>query len=134
MAESDPDKIQNILNNFVNNSIKYSPDGGEVRIIGRIEPPSVEFPEGSVLVGVKDQGLGIPESYLPKLGEMFIRIPGRTGGGTGGTGIGLYLSKNLIERHGGHMWPESEGPGKGSTFWFRIPISQPKETEVAAVK
>ncbi|HLK56553.1 MAG TPA: histidine kinase dimerization/phospho-acceptor domain-containing protein, partial [Chthonomonadaceae bacterium] len=99
-AETDADKIQNILNNFVNNAIKYSPDGGEVRIIGCQEPPSEAFPTGSVLIGVKDQGLGIPESALKSLFEKFGRITGGKHGSIPGTGIGLYLCKNLIARHG----------------------------------
>jgi signal transduction histidine kinase len=135
VVETDTDKIQNILNNFVNNAIKYSPEGGEVRIIGRRESPSAAYPTGSVLVGVKDQGLGIPESYLKKLGEKFVKVKG--GGHSGvreGTGIGLYLCKNLVERHGGFMWPESEGPGKGSTFWFRIPVHQLETPEETASK
>jgi two-component system phosphate regulon sensor histidine kinase PhoR len=126
--ETDPDKIQNILHNYINNAIKYSPQGGEVRILAREEPPSEQFPVGSLLLGVKDQGLGIPEAYLKKLGEKFVRIPDQAHQSAGGTGIGLYLVKNLVERHGGYMWPESEGPGKGSTFFLRIPLTQPSQT------
>ncbi len=129
-AETDPDKIQNILQNFVSNAIKYSPDGGEVRIIGRLEPANDEFPQGSVVLGVKDQGLGIPEAALKKLGEKFFRVNHRhpTGSRVSGTGIGLFLVKNLIQRHHGTMWVEST-VGKGSTFWFRIPVKQPQEAE-----
>ena len=63
VAETDPDKIQNILQNFVSNAIKYSPNGGEIRVIGRLEGPSEDYPVGSVLMGVKDQGMGIAETY-----------------------------------------------------------------------
>ncbi len=115
-AETDKDVIQNILQNLVSNAIKYSPDGGEVRIIGRVEPETV-------LVGIKDQGLGIPESAKNKLFGKFFRVHKR---GAGGTGIGLYLVKNLVLRHKGQIWVDSE-VGKGSTFWFRIPIKQPEE-------
>lgn len=124
-VETDPDKIQNILHNYINNAIKYSPQGGEVRIIARVEHPTEQFPTGALLLGVRDQGLGIPEAYLKKLGEKFVRIKDQAHQSAGGTGIGLYLVKNLVERHGGYMWPESEGPGKGSTFYFRIPLTQP---------
>ncbi len=125
VVETDPDKIQNILHNYINNAIKYSPEGGEVRIIARVEAPCEQYPTGTLLLGVKDQGLGIPETYLKKLGEKFVRIKDPAHQSAGGTGIGLYLVKNLVERHGGIMWPESEGPGKGSTFYFRIPLTQP---------
>jgi two-component system phosphate regulon sensor histidine kinase PhoR len=125
IIETDPDKIQNILHNYINNAIKYSPQGGEVRIMARVESPTEQFPTGSLLLGVRDQGLGIPEAYLKKLGEKFVRIKDQAHQSAGGTGIGLYLVKNLVERHGGYIWPESEGPGKGSTFFLRIPLRQP---------
>jgi two-component system phosphate regulon sensor histidine kinase PhoR len=132
IAETDPDKIQNILQNLVSNAIKYSPNGGEVRIIGRVEEPSEQFPEGSILLGVKDQGMGIPEHALKKLGEKFYRVDNKSTRKAGGTGIGLFLVKNLAAAHHGHLWPESEGIGKGSTFWFRFPVKQPKQEEAAA--
>ena len=128
-VETDPDKIQNILQNFVSNAIKYS-EGGEVRIIARQEPPSEEFPQGSVLIGVKDQGIGLSEKEIKRIGEKFFRSENKKARAVGGTGIGLFLVKNLIARHGGYMWVESE-LGKGSTFWFRIPLRQPKQSEVA---
>ncbi|HZP81313.1 MAG TPA: ATP-binding protein [Chthonomonadaceae bacterium] len=121
VAESDVDKIQNILQNLVSNAIKYSPEGGEVRIIGRLEAD-----QGTVLLGVKDQGLGIPEAAQKKLFGKFERVERKgTGSNIKGTGIGLFLVKNLVLAHKGHIWVESE-VGKGSTFWFRIPLKQPK--------
>lgn len=123
IAETDADKIQNILHNLISNAIKYAPDGGEVRIIGRILPATEEYPE-SLLLGVKDQGMGIPESYLKKLGDKFVRVDNKSTRKAGGTGIGLYLVKGIIGAHKGQMWPESEGMGKGSTFWVRFPIKQ----------
>jgi two-component system phosphate regulon sensor histidine kinase PhoR len=120
VAESDVDKIQNILQNLVSNAIKYSPEGGEVRIIGRLEAD-----QGTVLMGVKDQGLGIPEAAQKKLFGKFERVERKgTGSNIKGTGIGLFLVKNLVLAHKGHIWVESE-VGKGSTFWFRIPLKQP---------
>jgi PAS domain S-box-containing protein len=124
-VETDPDKMQNILHNIINNAIKYSPDGGEVLISGRQEPPSEEFPTGSLLMRVKDSGLGISKEDLPKIGEKFNRSTNSNATRAGGTGIGLFLTINLVRAHGGVMWPESEGRGKGSTFSFRIPLKQP---------
>lgn len=129
LAQTDADKIQNILHNLISNAIKYSPEGGEVRIIARIEPAHQDKPE-MLLMGIKDQGLGIPASMLKKLGDKFIRVKHSVK--IGGTGIGLYLVKNLIEAHGGKFWPESEGVGKGSTFWFRIPVHRPATEDPTA--
>jgi len=125
-AETDADKILNILNNLLSNAIKYSPDGGEIRVIGRLEPPTETFPEGAVLIGVKDHGLGMTENMKKKIGQKFIRdLENKKIQKVGGTGIGLFYVKNLIERHHGTMWADSE-LGKGSTFWFRFPRVQPK--------
>ncbi len=120
VAETDADKFQNILQNLVSNAIKYSP-GGEVRVIGRTEPAT-----HSVLIGVKDQGTGISEAAQKKLFTKFYRVHNQATARVGGTGIGLYLVKHLVEAHKGHIWVESE-PNKGSTFWFRIPAKQPKD-------
>ncbi|MCS6776235.1 MAG: ATP-binding protein [Chloroherpetonaceae bacterium] len=124
VVETDPDKIQNILHNIISNAIKYSPDGGEIRIIGRLEPATETEPE-SVLVGVKDQGIGMTEHDLKAVGNKFYRTAQSKS--IGGTGIGLFLVINLLKAHRGRLWPESEGLGKGSTFWFRFPVRQPRD-------
>ena len=127
--ETDADKMQNILHNIISNAIKYSPEGGEIRIGGRLEQPSEDYPCGSLLMTIKDQGLGISKEDLPKIGEKFNRSRNPRAISANGTGIGLFLTTNLIKAHHGVMWPESEGLGKGSTFNFRIPIEQPKTVE-----
>ncbi len=136
-VETDPDKMQNILHNIINNAIKYSPDGGEIRISGRLEPPSEEYPSGSLLMRISDQGVGIRKEDLAKLGEKFNRGTNDKAISAGGTGIGLFLTINLIKAHDGKLWPESEGIDKGSTFNFRIPVQQadkPSPEEAAAAK
>jgi len=120
--ESDPDKIQNILQNFVSNAIKYS-SAGEIRIIARLKPADDEFPHDAVLIGVKDQGMGMPPAFLKKLGKPFERADNAGTRKSGGTGIGLYLVKALIAAHHGVMTVESE-VGKGSTFWVKLPLRQ----------
>ena len=118
IAETDADKILNILQNIISNAIKYAPDGGNVTVIGRLEAET-----DTVLIGVRDQGMGIPESSQKKLFKMFGRLDNTNQRGVGGTGIGLYLVKNLVVAHKGHIWVES-ALGKGTTFWFRIPVRQ----------
>jgi len=109
------DQIEQVLQNLVSNAIKYSPDGGEICIVIRDEPATK-----TVLVAVKDQGTGIPESAKARLFRPYLRIHNPKTAGIKGTGIGLFLVKNLIEAHHGTIWVETE-LGKGTTFWFRIP-------------
>jgi two-component system phosphate regulon sensor histidine kinase PhoR len=112
---ADEDKIDGVLTNLVNNAIKYSPNGGEVRVRAIRE-------DNTILISVQDQGIGIPKDKLSKIFEKFERIDTKETRAAGGTGIGLYLVKHLVELHEGQIWAESEGPGKGSTFYVRIPI------------
>lgn len=117
---ADEDKVDQIITNLVSNAVKYSPDGGEVRITIKEDPES-----GGVLVAVKDQGIGIPKDVLPRLFQRFTRVEGRK---VAGTGLGLYLTRHLVEAHGGKIWVESE-EGKGSTFYFTLPSAPPPKEE-----
>ncbi len=120
------DQMEQILQNLVSNAIKYSPEGGEVRIIMRDEPDT-----GSVVYGVKDEGTGIPESAKPKLFKPYRRIHNAKTASVKGTGIGLFLVKELVEAHGGSIWVETE-MDKGTTFWYRIPKTPREETRNAS--
>jgi len=126
MVETDKDMIQNVMHNIISNSIKYSPGGGEIRILARLEPATTEHAE-SVLIGVKDHGMGMTEPFLKRIGEKFNRGDGRPK--SGGTGIGLWLVKNIIMAHKGEMWAESPGIDKGTTFWVRIPVVHPADED-----
>ena len=117
---ADEDKVDQIITNLVSNAVKYSPNGGEVRITIKEDPET-----GGVLVAVKDQGLGIPKDVLPRLFQRFVRVEGRK---IAGTGLGLYLTRHLVEAHGGKIWVESE-EGKGSTFYFTLPPAPPPKEE-----
>lgn len=120
-AETDPDLIHNVLHNLISNAIKYS-QSGEIRLVGRLVPAMDTEPE-SILLGVKDQGIGMTEEQAKKVGEKFYRTEqSRT---TAGTGIGLYLVGAIATRHHGRIIAESEGLNKGSTFWFKFPRNQP---------
>ena len=121
--EADQDKVDQILTNLVSNSIKYSPRGGTVKIVGR-------YTEGEPMVElrVEDCGMGIPREHLPKVWERFHRVDNRDNREIGGTGIGLFLVKALVEAHHGIVGVESEY-GKGTTFWFKLPLRQPAQAD-----
>lgn len=116
--QADEDKLDQILTNLTNNAIKYSPNGGEIVISARREGDGVTC-------SVADQGLGIPADDLPKVFDRFHRSDSRGAREVGGTGIGLYLVKHLVETHGGMVWVESE-VGKGSKFSFTLPSVPPE--------
>ena len=110
----DQDKMDQILTNLMNNAIKYSPNGGDVVIHAKNEGDTL-------LIGVRDQGLGIPKDHLTKVFEKFHRVNNEDNRKIYGTGLGLFLVKHLVERvHMGKIWAESE-VGVGSDFMFRIP-------------
>lgn len=115
---ADADKVDQILTNLTNNAIKYSPNGGTITVSGRKS-------DGRVRVAVTDQGMGIPKEHLDKVFDRFHRIDNRDTRKVGGTGIGLYLVRHLVEAHGGKIWVESE-VGKGSSFIFELPKCPPQ--------
>jgi len=109
----DRDRLAEVLTNLLSNAIKYSPEGGEVLV-------TIEQREDDVLVAVHDQGLGIPAERLAHVFDRFYRVQ-ETAAMAGGLGLGLYISKHLIEAHGGQIWAASDGPDRGSTFSFTLP-------------
>ncbi|NPV58538.1 MAG: GAF domain-containing protein [Actinobacteria bacterium] len=111
---ADPDKIEQVIMNLVDNAVKYSPSGGEVTVSLAQERNRVEF-------RVSDQGVGIPPEHLPHIFDKFHRVDNRATREIYGTGLGLYVSKSIIEAHGGSIWVESE-LGEGSTFLFTLPV------------
>jgi signal transduction histidine kinase len=111
---ADQDKLDQILTNLLNNAIKYAPKGGDITIHSRLDGDHV-------LIGVQDQGLGIPADQVGKVFEKFHRVNNEDNRNIYGTGLGLFLVKHLVDKvHMGKIWCESE-VGVGSTFWFRIP-------------
>jgi signal transduction histidine kinase len=111
----DPDKVEQILTNLVGNAIKYSPGGGEVLV-------TVEHDGDTVQVSVRDQGIGMSPRDMGQLFEKFYRVDREEVRRAGGTGLGLYITKRLVEMHGGRLWAES-WPGVGSVFRFTLPTS-----------
>ena len=112
---ADPDKTRQVLTNLVENAIKYSPDGGRVAIEVTVEGQRLRF-------AVRDEGLGVPPSEQRRIFEKFYRLDPDLTRGVGGTGLGLYISRELLERMDGRIWVESSGSG-GSTFVAELPIA-----------
>ncbi len=115
IVHADYGKLKHVISNLVDNSIKYTREGW-VRI-------SAETVGGYVRVSVSDSGVGIPSDELPKLFDKFVRARGASGVNVSGTGLGLYVAKQMIEAHSGHVWAESEGEGKGATFIAELPLA-----------
>jgi PAS domain S-box-containing protein len=112
---ADPDKVRQVLGNLVENAVKYSPDGGEVGV-------HVEERNNRLRITVRDDGLGIPPSEHERIFEKFYRLDPNLTRGVGGTGLGLYISRELVSRMGGRIWVESAGAG-GSTFFVELPLA-----------
>jgi len=125
LIQADSAKLGQVVTNLLSNAIKYSPRGGPVTV-------QVSRNDDTVRLSVRDSGLGIPADALPRLFERFYRVPGADRGGIRGTGLGLYISKQLVELHNGRIWAESDGPGKGTTFVVEVPaVMTPSGSEVA---
>ncbi len=123
-VQADAEAVRQILRNLVSNALKYSPEGGEIRI-------GVREDQGQALVWVSDQGMGIPPELLPHVFSRFYRAPESVARKIGGTGLGLAVVKGLVEAHHGAVWVEST-PGKGSIFSFTVPFAHQAQTAEAA--
>ena len=110
--EADRVRLERVLHNLIDNAIKYSPQGGEVRVFTRQDGDSL-------IIGVSDQGIGISPEDRTRLFQPFQRL-GKPAHGIKGLGLGLVVCLRLVEAHHGRLWVESE-PGKGSTFYFTLP-------------
>lgn len=113
---ADPDKIRQVLTNLMENAVKYSPDGGRVEL-------GIERQGERVRFRVSDEGLGIPPAEQGRIWEKFYRLDPQLTRGVGGTGLGLYISRELVHRMGGRIWVESDGR-RGSTFLVELPIAE----------
>ncbi|HTY35942.1 MAG TPA: GAF domain-containing protein [Bacteroidota bacterium] len=114
-VRGDQNKLRQVLQNLISNAVKYSPGGGQlnVRVI-----PSEELAD-EILFSVSDEGLGIPPEYLGKLFQKYARVESGEAGKIKGTGLGLWICREIIKAHGGKIWVDSE-VGKGSTFRFTL--------------
>ncbi len=109
-----PHRLEQVVANLVSNAIKYTPEGGRINVLARQD-------DGEVVIAVEDTGIGIPTEEIPRLFERFYRARAARDSGVEGTGLGLYICKSIVEKHGGRIWAES-GKGQGSTFFVTLPV------------
>jgi signal transduction histidine kinase len=109
-------RVHQVMENLIGNAMKFTPEGGEIVVSARgtADPAMVE-------IEVSDTGPGIPEREHNKLFTMFYQIETDSTRSAGGLGLGLVISKGIVEGHGGHIWVESE-EGTGSSFKFTLPF------------
>lgn len=113
-VDLDPDRMQQVIDNIMNNAVKYSPDGGVITVRMTIR-------NDSTLLSVSDQGMGIPKSDQTRVFSRFFRVDKARSRAMGGTGLGLSISKEVVEQFGGRIWVRS-AEGKGTTFYISLPL------------
>jgi PAS domain S-box-containing protein len=117
LVAGDPDKFRQVLTNLVDNAVKYSPDGGRIEI-------ELTSSSAHLQVAVHDEGLGVPATEQRRIFEKFYRLDPNLTRGVGGTGLGLYICRELVHRMNGRLWIVSpRDDGKGSTFAFELPVA-----------
>jgi len=134
LALLDDGRIGQVLLNLLHNAVKFTPDGGEIRVEARAISvggdhgdasggvPAGHPPGEWLLVSVADSGVGVPPQDLPRIFERFYKVDRARTRNSSGTGLGLAIAKHLVEGHGGRIWADSE-EGRGSTFSFTLPVA-----------
>jgi two-component system phosphate regulon sensor histidine kinase PhoR len=136
MVMADPNRLQQVILNLVNNAIRYSPNGGTITVRGTLETTAAGAP-AFARVEVHDQGVGIPPHELQRIFERFHRVDNELKKKVRGSGLGLSICQAIVDGHGGRIWVESE-VGVGSTFKFTLPLAaaqgsgQPQELSAGA--
>ncbi|MFS9194340.1 cell wall metabolism sensor histidine kinase VicK [Streptococcus sp. OMI633] len=115
-VEIDTDKMTQVIDNILNNAIKYSPDGGKIKV-------RMKTTDAQLIISISDEGLGIPKKDLPRIFDRFYRVDKARSRAQGGTGLGLAIAKEIIKQHKGFIWAKSEY-GKGSTFTIVLPYDK----------
>jgi signal transduction histidine kinase len=121
IVDADPERIAQVLRNLLDNAVKYSPSGRLVLIRGQVG-------EGEVVLSVADQGVGIAPEDLNRLFEKFFRVESGLGRHVVGSGLGLPISRTIVESHGGRIWAESK-VGEGSTLYFTLPLGDSEQED-----
>lgn len=114
----DPDEVRAAISNLIENAVKYSGDDAKVNV------RTIAVDKSCAAVRVTDNGEGIPKTELKQIFKRFHRVTGPAAARVKGMGLGLYIVRSVAKRHGGRVWAESEGPGKGSTFVLEFPIAK----------
>ena len=114
----DPDELKTAVSNVLDNAVKYSRD--RVNVVARIETPD----EKHVRLSIRDHGVGIPAEELKRIFKRFYRVPGRSRSQIKGTGLGLFIVRMITRKHGGKVFAESEGEGRGTTVTIELPRSR----------
>ncbi len=139
LLQADERKMKQILYNLLSNAIKFTPDGGYIRLSAGLEargaegmpgglPPAAQAGDGKcLLVSVTDSGVGIKADDLRRIFDPFEQADGSRSRKYQGTGLGLSLTRKLVESHHGRLWAESRGEGRGATFKFLLPLAPPGE-------
>ncbi|KXT73677.1 Two-component sensor kinase SA14-24 [Streptococcus sp. DD10] len=115
-VEIDTDKMTQVIDNILNNAIKYSPDGGTITV-------RMKTTDTQLIISITDEGLGIPKTDLPKIFDRFYRVDKARSRAQGGSGLGLAIAKEIVKQHQGFIWAKSEY-GKGSTFTIVLPYDK----------
>lgn len=118
----DEERLRQVMTNLMSNAIKYSPEGGVIRVGGWVEQAGNDAGR-RVVIYVADQGIGIPPYELPHIFERFYRVDSSLRRSTAGAGLGLFLAKAIVDAHSGQIWAAGE-PGKGTTFFVALPASR----------
>ena len=116
LARGDARRLQEVLQNLLDNAVQYTPTGGRITVQARAS-------EGAVVITVSDTGIGIPQADQARIFERFYRVDVARSREVGGTGLGLSIARHIVEAHGGRIWVEST-VGQGSDFHFSIPVAE----------
>lgn len=111
----DADELSAAVSNLIDNAVKYS--GGEVLITAEVSA----IDDKRIMVRISDHGIGIQRGQLKQIFKRFYRAPGHLMKRIKGTGLGLFIVRSIVKKHGGHVFAESEGEGRGSTFTIQLP-------------
>jgi signal transduction histidine kinase len=120
IVKADKDKIKQVIANLIDNAIKYTPKG---KVVASLSAVSGDSGKPVVRFETNDNGIGINKEVLPKLFSKFTRAENGNRTNIHGTGLGLYVAKEIVGAHKGKIWAESEGEGKGSKFVVELPVS-----------
>ena len=123
IVDVDPTRFVQVMSNVLHNAMKFTPTPGTIRVSAGIQPVAEATGEGEVAITVADSGIGISDEMLPRVFDLFAQGAQPAERSHAGLGIGLALARRLIEMHGGRIDAYSEGPGRGSTFVIRLPLS-----------